>query len=256
MAEAILSGMIAGGFEPSDLLVRDIDVRKLKSLEERYGVRAAADDSFFEEAGAIILAVKPQVMAGILSENKERIRKDHLLISIAAGITLKDLKQHVPTDKIVRVMPNTPALIKKGISALCSFKQLEKGEQDLVEKIFSSIGEFLWLDEGQFNGVTAVSGSGPAYVYRFADALIDSGVLIGLPRDLARTLVVETIIGSAEMIRTTGESPKELEAKVTSPGGTTIHGLMAMEQGGFSSAVKDGVQAAWRRAAELGQDKK
>ena len=135
MAEAILSGMIAGGFEPSDLLVRDIDVRKLKSLEERYGVRAAADDSFFEEAGAIILAVKPQVMAGILSENKERIRKDHLLISIAAGITLKDLKQHVPTDKIVRVMPNTPALIKKGISALCSFKQLEKGEQELVEGI-------------------------------------------------------------------------------------------------------------------------
>ena len=255
MAEAILSGMIAGGFAPEDLLVRDIDVQKLAILEERYGVRAVADDSFFEDAGAIVLAVKPQVMAGILEESRERIRKDHLLISIAAGITLQDLKKHVATERIVRVMPNTPALIKKGVSALCSLRPLEEGEKELVEGIFSSVGEFLWLDEGQFNGVTALSGSGPAYVYRFADALIDSGVLIGLPRDLARKLVVETLIGSAEMIRTTGESPKELEAKVTSPGGTTIHGLMAMEQGGFSSAVKDGVRAAWKRAAELGQEK-
>lgn len=253
MAEAILSGMLAGGFLPEDILVRDVDAAKLERLAGKYGVGITREEDFFDRVSLVVLAVKPQVLPKVLEESRSRISGEHLLVSIAAGIPLGEIARTSGSERIVRVMPNTPALIGQGMSALCSLKPLRKEETALVERIFSAVGDIVWLEEVQFDAVTALSGSGPAYLFRFADALIDSGVLLGLPRDLSRKLVVQTLAGSASMIRETGESPRDLEAKVTSPGGTTIHGLMAMEDGGFSSAVKDGVLAARDRAAELGR---
>jgi len=204
-----------------------------------------------------VLSVKPQIIEKVLTTYNNHINEDHLLISIAAGITIDKISNLSATKKIIRVMPNTPALISMGISALSyKSKQISDNDKKQVETIMKTIGEFVWVDESQMNAVTALSGSGPAYVYRFVDAMIDSGVLIGLTRDLARKLVLETVLGSTMMLKSSTMSPKEFESQVTSPGGTTIHGLVSMEKNNFSSSIKEGVKAAYERAIELGKENK
>ncbi len=257
MAEAIIAGMIKSDFPKKDILILDVNQERIDLMVEKHKVSSIDIDSFFLEADIIVLAVKPQIIEKVLITYKNHIRKDHLLISIAAGITIDKILSLSSTEKIVRVMPNTPALISMGISALTyKSKQISEKDKNQVESIMKSIGEFVWLEENQMNAVTALSGSGPAYVYRFVDAMIDSGVLIGLNRDLARKLVIETVLGSTMMLKTSAKSPKELESQVTSPGGTTIHGLVSMEKNNFSSSIKEGIKAAYERAIELGKENK
>lgn len=257
MAEAIIAGMIKSDFTASDILILDINQERIDLMVEKHKVSSIDIDSFFLEADIIVLAVKPQIIEKVLTTYKNHIRKNHLLISIAAGIKIDKISSLSSSEKIVRVMPNTPALISKGISALTfKSKQISENDKNQVESIMKSIGEFVWLDENQMDAVTALSGSGPAYVYRFIDAMIDSGVLIGLNRDLARKLVVETVLGSTMMLKTSKMSPKELESQVTSPGGTTIHGLVSMEKNNFSPSIKEGIKAAYERAIELGKENK
>lgn len=257
MAEAIIAGMIKSDFPAKDILILDINQQRIDLMIEKHKVSSIDVDRFFLETDIIVLAVKPQIIEKVLTNYKNHIRKDQLLISIAAGIKIDKILSISPSEKIVRVMPNTPALISMGISALTyKSKLISENDKNQVESIMKSIGEFVWLEENQMDAVTALIGSGPAYVYRFVDAMIDSGVLIGLNRDLAEKLVVETVLGSTMMLKSSKMSPKELESQVTSPGGTTIHGLVSMEKNNFSSSIKEGVKAAYERAIELGNENK
>ena len=257
MAEAIIAGMLKSDFLADDIFILDVNQERIDYMIDKYKVCSISSDDFFEKAEVLVLAVKPQIISKVLTDYKNNINKEHLIISIAAGTTIDKIGSSTMTKKIVRVMPNTPALISMGISALAYKSNLITAEDKMnVEMIMKSIGEFVWLDESQMDAVTAVSGSGPAYVYRFVDAMIDSGVLIGLNRDLARKLVVETVLGSTMMLKLSEMSPKELESQVTSPGGTTIHGLVAMEKHNFSSSIKEGVKSAFNRAIELGKENK
>lgn len=257
MAEAIISGMIKSNFSNSDIFILDVNLDRIKYMLEKYNVSTTEAGKFFEETDIIVLAVKPQIIDKVLSSYKNYIKKEHLLISIAAGITIDKILSLSPSEKIVRVMPNAPALISMGISALTyKSKLITDNEKKQVESLMKSIGEFVWLEENQMDAVTALSGSGPAYVYRFIDAMIDSGVLIGLNRDLARKLVLETVLGSTMMLKYSELSPKELESQVTSPGGTTIHGLVSLEKNNFSPSIKEGIKAAYERSVELGKENK
>lgn len=257
MAEAIISGMIKSNFSNSDIFILDVNLDRIKYMTEKYNVSTTEAGKFFEETDIIVLAVKPQIIDKVLSSYKNYIKKEHLLISIAAGITIDKILSLSPSEKIVRVMPNTPALISMGISALTyKSKLITDSEKKQVESLMKSIGEFVWLEENQMDAVTALSGSGPAYVYRFIDAMIDSGVLIGLNRELARKLVLETVLGSTMMLKYSELSPKELESQVTSPGGTTIHGLVSLEKNNFSPSIKEGIKAAYERSVELGKENK
>jgi len=257
MTEATISGMINNNFIPKNIYILDVDKKRIDYMVNRYKVVAFNTEDFFSNSDVLVLAVKPQIVSKVLTEYKDFIKKSHLLISIAAGISIDNISSLISTEKIIRVMPNTPALISRGISAL-TYKShiINDIDKEIVEKIMESIGEFVWLEETQMNAVTALSGSGPAYVYRFIDAMIDGGVLVGLPKELARKLVLETVLGSTLMVKETEKSPKELEDQVTSPGGTTIHGLISMEKNNFSCSIREGVKAAYLRAIELGKENK
>lgn len=258
MAEAIIAGMLQGSYNKDDLLAYDIREDRCAYLSSRYGIGTPEPEELFRRSDAIVLAVKPQMMEEVLLSYGAYLQSEHLIISIAAGITTTRLKGMVPGRKIVRVMPNTPSLVGLGMAALCSLDHasLRDDEITAVEGIFGSVGHWHWLDESLFDAVTAISGSGPAYLYRYATAMIEGGIELGLSPDLARELVTETILGSVEMIRRTTESPKTLEEKVTSPGGTTFHGLKAMEEGDFSQSIKNGIRAAYARSIEMGKEKK
>ncbi len=257
MAEAIISGMIDKDFLSENIYILDVNKEKINYMTNRYKVISSKLEDFFSNTEILILAVKPQIVSKVLLTYKDLIKKEHLLISIAAGITIENIAKLTCTEKIIRVMPNTPALISMGISAITyESKEINENDKKIVEKIMESIGEYVWVDEKQMSAITALSGSGPAYVYRFIDALIDSGVLVGLSRELARKLVVETVLGSTMLLKETDKSPKELENQVTSPGGTTIHGLVSMEKNNFSSSIREGVKSAYLRAIELGIENK
>ena len=257
MAEALIAGMVRGDFSPQDILVADISKDRLDYLEDAYGLHRVQTRELLEQADAVILAVKPQVLPQILSELAQDISSKILLISIAAGIPLKELEALSGSSRVIRVMPNTPALVRYGVSVLSKSPSGTVQESDgaLATEIFSAVGDALWLEEEQMDAVTALSGSGPAFVYRFADAMAESGVLMGLPRDLSSRLAAGTLLGAAMMIRENPQTPRDLESKVTSPGGTTIHGLAAMEKNNFSNSVEEGILAAFTRARELGKNR-
>ena len=257
MAEALIAGMVKGDFRPQDILAADISVDRLDYLEASYGLRRAEARDLLLESDAVILAVKPQILPQVLPGLAGDISPDTLIISIAAGISLKDLEILSGSRRIIRVMPNTPALVGYGVSVLSKapLGTVQKADEALAQQIFSAVGDALWLEEEQMDAVTALSGSGPAFVYRFADAMAESGVLMGLTRDLSSRLAVGTLLGAAMMLKENPDSPRTLESKVTSPGGTTIHGLAAMEKNNFSNSVKEGILAAVQRSRELGKTK-
>lgn len=247
MAEAIIGGL---GERP--LQVFDIDEGRCRLLKESYGVGIASDiASLLQNNQMIVLALKPQILPSVLSEEAEGFTAEHLVMSIAAGIPLAHLRRLLSTPRLVRVMPNTPALVGKGVSVACG-TNLRDGDREAVDEVLSATGRSLWLEEHHFDAVTAVSGSGPAYVYLFIEALIDAGVNQGLPRDVARMLAVETVVGGACMVRETGRHTGELRDMVTSPGGTTIRAVEALEELGLRNAVNKAVSAAARRSRELG----
>jgi len=202
----------------------------------------------------VVLAVKPQMMPGLLKEIRAAITPNHLVVSIAAGITLAQLAEVLKeSTRIVRVMPNTPALVGMSASAFATNANATASDIELVTRLFSAIGVVFPVAEKLLDAVTGLSGSGPAYVYVMIEALADGGVLAGLPRDVALRLAAQTVLGSAQMVLTTGRHPGELKDAVASPGGTTIAGLHALEQAGFRGAVMDAVLAASERAGELGE---
>jgi len=206
------------------------------------------------ESDVVVLAVKPQHADEVLAPLKGKFTSDHLVISIVTGITLARLSSALGREiRLVRVMPNTPCLIGQGACGFALGAAATAEDGRLVKQLLDSVGIAVELDEKLLDAVTGLSGSGPAFVYLIIEALADAGVYVGLPRETALTLAVQTVSGSAEMVRTTGEHTAVLRDRVTSPGGTTIAGLAALEAGGVRSALIRAVEAATQRASQLGQ---
>lgn len=248
MGEALLGGLLQNGWSAADIVVVEPDAKRGAALADRYPgldvptVPQAADGA--------LLAVKPQMITQVCAELGELgIRR---LLSIAAGVRLESMEAAVPEGTaVVRAMPNTPSLVGMGAAAIVGGTSATEADLVWAEEILGSVGTVTRVTEAQINMVTGLSGSGPAYVFLIAEALIDAGVLVGLPRDVASDLAIQTLRGSAELLAA-GTPPAEARANVTSPGGTTAAGLRALENGGVRAAIIDAVVAAKTRADEMG----
>ena len=256
MGEALIKGLLQSGrFDASRIRVSDISQERLHHLRDTYQVSISADNG--ELAGAsdvIVLAVKPQQVGDVLAETHASLEHLPLLISIAAGVPIASLEQKLAkTVPVVRVMPNTPALVLAGASAIAGGTHTKAEHLEAARALFEAVGVVVEVDETHMDAVTGLSGSGPAYVYLFVEALIDAGVLMGLSRPVARELAVQTTLGAAKLLAESEEHPGALKDQITSPGGTTIHGLTILESGGMRGMLMDAVEAATRRSEELGR---
>ena len=256
MGEALMRGVLQSGLISSEnITVSEPDESRANYLADTYAVNVADDaGSLAQMCSIIIFAVKPQVMGTVLDQYKAFLGGNHLVITIAAGISIRAMEEHLGNSiKIIRVMPNTPALVLAGASALSPNKMAEKDDVAVAVSIFSAVGTCIEVEEKLLDAVTGLSGSGPGYIFAFIEAMIDGGVLAGLPRPVAEKLVLQTVYGSAKLALETGEAPAVLKGRVTSPGGTTITGLQVMEESGFRGAVMTAIEVATERSKELGQ---
>ncbi len=253
MAGAIIRGLLeAGTCRPEEIVATDIDDAVLDLLKSNFGVECVPSISdVVSSCETIMICVKPGDVAAALKEAGP-LGRSRLLISIAAGVGLKRLQQLAPDCRIVRVMPNTPALVHKCAAAFALGSLATESDADLVQSIFSAIGNVFRTEESHLDAVTGLSGSGPAYAFLVIDALADGGVMQGLPRSLALQLAAQTVAGAAEMILQTGEHPGQLKDDVASPGGTTMSGLAVLEAAAVRSAFIQAVAAATQRSRELG----
>ncbi|WP_338827835.1 pyrroline-5-carboxylate reductase [Neomoorella thermoacetica] len=251
MAEALIRGIIQARLvQPERIWAYDIRAARLKELKQRFGLVAAASrEELAAAADIIILAVKPQNVEAALTGLQ--VKGDKLVISIIAGVTLSRLAGYLGDVPLVRVVPNTPALVGAGVSALAAGARVGQEDLEKALAIFRSVGEAMVLPEEQLNAVTGLSGSGPAYVYMIIEALADGGVRQGLARPVALELAARTLLGGAQMVLATGEHPGVLKDRVTSPAGTTIAGLAVLEDRGVRGALIRAVEAATLRAGEL-----
>ncbi len=256
MASAIAGGLTSSGaFSPDELGAFDPSAAAAKAFYELSGVRVDTNSPSSGIAGSetVLLAVKPQVI-GKLANLRDEL-KNKLIISIAAGISIEKLMEISGSSRIIRVMPNTPALVGKGASGYACSGDVTQNEEAFAKKILSAAGIAFKFDESALDAVTALSGSGPAYVFEFIQALADGGVAEGLPRDTALLLAAQTVFGAAAMVLETGEHPTSLKDKVTSPAGTTSRALEVLADRSFSGAVIKAVRAAAERSRELGKNK-
>jgi len=251
MAEAMIKGIIQSG--KRDIMVSELREDRRAYLESTYDVKTTPDNKeVVKNCEIIIMAVKPQNMDDVTSEIGGLVSTEQLVVSIAAGVTLSYLTSRLKTAKVIRVMPNTPALAQEGMSVLSLCECIQDREMSVIRGIFLSIGKVLVLPEKYMDAVTAVSGSGPAFIALFIEKLIDAGVKAGLSRENASELAIQTLIGTAKLLET-GMPPGKLREMVTSPGGTTAAGLKVFEDRGFSDMVNSVVQAAAERSRELGR---
>ncbi len=250
MAEALIKGITGRG--GTDIFVSEPLEERRRYLENSYGINTTAfNKEVAKSCNIIILAVKPQNMAAVLDEIADSIPEDKTVVSIAAGITLALLQEKLKTRKIVRVMPNTPAIVQEGMSVLSLCECFAERDIAAVREIFMSVGKVITLPEKYMNAVTALSGSGPAFIALFTEALIEAGSQIGITGENAPLLALQTLIGTAKLLET-GMPPEQLRAMVTSPGGTTAAGLKVFEERGLKSIVTEALRAAVKRAEELG----
>jgi len=257
MASALVQGVVQSGvLAPGDVIVSDVVAAAAQRLATTAGVAfTETNEELVAMADALVLCVKPNDALDALRAFSPRAG-EKLVISIVAGLTLAHLQEAAgPGVRIVRVMPNTPALVGKGAAAYALGATATGADAALTEKIFGAVGEVVCVKEALLDVVTGLSGSGPAYIYVVIEALADGGVLMGLPRELAQKLAAQTVAGAAEMVLRTGRHPAVLKDEVTSPGGTTIAGLEALEEAGLRSAFLSAVRAATERARELGAAK-
>ena len=256
MATALAKGFVKAGIvTPKQIIAGDTSEAAGAAFAKEVGAKTTAfNPDVVKSAGVLILAVKPDQVAGLLAEIRGQFTEKHLLISIAAGVTLAKLEAGLgPDARLVRVMPNTPALIGASASAFALGKSALPGDAELAQKLFSSVGVAFQVKESLLDAVTGLSGSGPAYVYQFIEALSDGGVASGLPRDIATKLAAQTVLGAARMVLETGQHPGALKDQVTSPGGTTIEGLHELEKGKLRGTVMSAVRAATEKSKKLGQ---
>jgi pyrroline-5-carboxylate reductase len=258
MTEALVNGLLsAGQTAPENLYGTDVRPDRVNLLRERYGIRAGGQNRETAAWGQIIiLSVEPQVLPAVMKEIRPVISPPRLLISVAAGYPIRKIAAEAPAGVgIVRVMPNTPASILAGISALTYGAGVSESDQMLARMIFESVGKVICVEERLMDAVTALSGSGPAYVYLMVEALADGGVRMGLPRSTAELLAAQTVLGAAQMMLETGEHPARLKDRIASPGGTTMAGLYALESAGFRATIISAIEAAFARSGDLCLDK-
>lgn len=253
MAEAIIKGLLKKGKDSKNILVSDISKDRLAYLNGNLGVLTASDNKqIADKCEVVILSVKPQNMAEALDSIRDSMDGSKILISILAGISTTKIEERLnPGVKVIRAMPNTPALIGAGATVLAPGKEADNKELEAAQEIFESVGYVKILPEKLLNAVTGLSGSGPAYVYLIIEALADGGVIAGLPRETALELATLTVMGAARMVKETGLHPAQLKDIVTSPGGTTIYGLLQLEKDGVRGSIMETVLAAVKRAEEL-----
>ena len=255
MGEALSRGLLAAGtYAASDIALFDTNTARVERLADSLGARAASSvEHATEGADVVLLAVKPQIVERALEPVRGVLNASQTLVSIVAGVSTTRLEACFDAPvPVVRVMPNTPALVGAAATAICAGTYAGAENLDKARQIFTAVGLCVEADEKLLDAVTGLSGSGPAYVFLFIEALADGGVRAGLPRDVALKLAAQTVLGSAHMVLETGEHPGALKDRVASPGGTTIAGLHALEQGAFRGVVMDAVVAAAERSKELG----
>jgi len=251
MGSALLRRWVAMGVCPAaQMALREPDLDKAVALQQELGIRLLADPSQAGESEILFLAVKPQVFPTVVAEMGQ-LAATELVISIMAGIPLQQLQQAFPKQKVVRTMPNTPALVGAGITAISYGPGVTPTQVEQVEKLFRAVGEVVTVAESQMDAVTALSGSGPGYLAVILEGLIDGGVQVGLPRPIATQLAVQTLAGTAALLQQENLHPAILKDRVTSPGGTTITGIQALEQAGVRGALMQAVWAAYERSCQL-----
>lgn len=256
MASALAKGMIRTGLVASHQVFGSDPLPAARTaFGKETGARIVAGNAkVADSASVLVLATKPDQAAAVLAEIRDRFTRRHLLISIAGGVPTAKLEAALPTgSRVVRVMPNTPALIGAAASGFALGKHATKSDGDLVQRLFSAVGLAFQLKESLLDAVTGLSGSGPAFVYQFIEALSDGGVAAGLPRDVATKLAAQTVLGSAQMVLETGIHPGALKDMVASPGGTTIEGLHELEKGKLRGTVISAVRTAAEKSRKLGQ---
>jgi pyrroline-5-carboxylate reductase len=255
MGETLLSGLIRAGRRVDDLLVGEKRRERAGELSERYGVAVVGSVEAAQKAETLVLVVKPQDMGELLAEIAPVIRPDQLVVSLAAGITTAYIESRLPEGvAVVRVMPNTPALVDEGMAAISRGSHCDESHLQEAEELLASTGRVLRVPEKQQDAVTAISGSGPAYLFFVVEAMIEAGVHLGLPRSTASELVLQTVVGSAKLLRETGEHPVVLRERVTSPGGTTAAAIRELEDHKVRAAFLTALEAARDRSRELAED--
>jgi pyrroline-5-carboxylate reductase len=259
MARALIAGLLKGNHLPkSSLLASNHTDSTNVRIAKEYGIHTTSDNSeVAKKADVVVLAVKPQVIDKVAREIAPKITKDKLVVSIAAGVTTKRLEEIFPKGThVVRVMPNIPALVSAGASALARGEHTSDDELSMAKQLFDSVGISVIVDEYQMDAVTGLSGSGPAYIFLLIDALADAGVKVGLSRNISLILAANTVLGSAKLLIESNEHPGELKDMVTSPGGTAIAGIHTLEEGGLRTTIMNAVERATQRSCELGKNSK
>ncbi len=252
MGETLLSGLVRGGHDVADLVVGEKRPERAAELREKYAVRVVSDLAEVAGADTVALVVKPQDMGDVLTEIAPHLHTGQLLISLAAGITTEYIEKHIPDGiAVVRVMPNTPALVDEGMAAISAGTHCDEEHLALTERMLSVTGRVVRVPEKQQDAVTAISGSGPAYLFFVVEAMIEAGVHLGLPRSTSTELVVQTVVGSAKLLRETGTHPRVLREQVTSPGGTTAAAIRELEDHKVRAAFITAMEAARDRSVAL-----
>ncbi|NPU85439.1 MAG: pyrroline-5-carboxylate reductase [Syntrophaceae bacterium] len=258
MGGAIVGGLLSRGVaDAGRIWVSDTAKDRLQKLKDLHGIHTTTDNrTAVKNADILILAVKPQVMGSVLKGLSGAVGPSKLVISIAAGIPIAFLEEHLGKGvRVIRTMPNTPALIGEGATALARGSHASEQDLEAARQIFNAVGQTVLVPEEQLDAVTGLSGSGPAYGFIILEALSDGGVRMGLPRDTALVLAAQTLLGAARLVLAGDKHPGQLKDMVTSPGGTTIAGIQALEEGGLRAALIRAVEAATLRSQELGKAK-
>ena len=253
IGEALLSGLLRKNRDAADIVVCEKTEERSAYLARTYGVKAVEVAEAVGRASTLLIAVKPQDIDTLLAEVAPVITSEHLVVSVAAGITTAHIERRLPERvSVVRCMPNTPALVDEAMTAVAAGAHADEQHLEIAEALLRAVGRVVRVPESQLDAVTALSGSGPAYFFFLVEAMIDAGILLGLPRTLAAELIVQSAIGAAIMLRDSGQHPVQLREAVTSPGGTTIAAIRELEVHGVRAAFLAAIEAAALRSAELG----
>ena len=252
MGETLLSGLIRAGRPVDQIVVTERRPEKVEELKAKYGVEVVSNIEAAAVAQTLVFVVKPQDMGALCDEIAEHVRPGAMVVSLAAGITTEFLEAHLPSGvPVVRVMPNTPALVDEGMAALSAGEHCDDAHLDEAEALLRAVGKVVRVPEKYQDAVTAISGSGPAYIFYIVEAMIEAGVVLGLPRATASELVIQTVYGAATMLRETGEHPSVLRENVSSPAGTTVAALRELDDHKVRAAFITALEAARNRSQQL-----
>jgi pyrroline-5-carboxylate reductase len=255
MGEAMLAAMLTNNLAATrDMIVSDVSETRRQYLSQKYAVNVSADNlPVITDKNVIVLAIKPQTLANVMAELKGHLKPNQLLLSIIAGARIDTLRQGLNHKSIVRSMPNTPAQIGEGVTVWTATKEVTDQQKKIARAILGAMGkEFYASDESFLDMATAVSGSGPAYLFYFVESMIDAAVKIGLPNEMAKEMVIGTVLGATHLVQQSGKEPSELRRMVTSPDGTTAEAIRKFEESGFSNLIYQAVKAAYEKAQKLG----